>query len=67
MCNGVSLGYSILTLIYHNIVQKQEEINYAVESVNTHYFVDLGGVFYYDINFVGKNGFPLKIAAMKGR
>ena len=28
--------------------------------------MDLGGVFYYDINFVGRNGFPLKIAAMKG-
>jgi len=45
----------------------QEEINYAVETINTHYFVDLGGVFYYDINFVGKQGFPLKIAAQKGR
>jgi len=37
-----------------------------VESINTHYFVDLGGVFYYDINFVGRQGFPLKIAATKG-
>ena len=45
----------------------QEEICYAVESINTHYFVDLGGVFYYDINFVGRQGFPLKIAATKGR
>lgn len=38
-----------------------------MESINTHYFVDLGGVFYYDINFVGRQGFPLKIAATKGR
>ena len=45
----------------------QEEINYAVETINMHYFVDLGGVFYYDINFVGRNGFPLEIAAKKGR
>ena len=53
-------------LIYVNLFA-QEEINYAVETINTHYFVDLGGVFYYDINFVGKQGFPLKIAAQKGR
>ena len=45
----------------------QEEISYAVESINAHYFVDLGGVFYYDINFQGRLGFPLKIAAMKGK
>ena len=32
-----------------------------------HYFVDLGGVVYYDINFDSKNGFPLKLAAAKGR
>ena len=50
----------------HNLTKLQEEISYAVESINTHYFVDLGGVFYYDINFVGKLGFPLKIAATKG-
>lgn len=31
-----------------------------------HYFVDLGGVTYYDINCDSKNGFPLKIAAAKG-
>jgi len=45
----------------------QEEISYAIETMNAHYFVDLGGVFYFDINFVGRLGFPLKIAAMKGR
>ena len=46
---------------------QQEEISYAIETINAHYFVDLGGVFYYDINFVGRLGFPLKIAAMKGK
>ena len=45
----------------------QEEISYAVETNNVYYFVDLGGVFYYDINFTGRSGFPLKIAATKGQ
>lgn len=45
----------------------QEEISYAVESINLHYFVDLGGVLYHDINFTGRHGTPLKIAAAKGR
>ena len=45
----------------------QEELSYACETINTAYFVDLGGVFYYDINFEGKLGFPLKVAAIKGK
>jgi hypothetical protein len=42
---------------------------YAIQSINMHYFVDLGGVVYYDINFDHKStgGFPLKVAAAKGR
>ena len=42
---------------------------YAIQSINMHYFVDLGGVVYYDINFEHKQtgGFPLKVAAAKGR
>ena len=44
----------------------QEEIIYATEMINMHYFVDLGGVTYYDINFNHKKGFPLKVAACKG-
>ena len=42
---------------------------YAVETVNPHYFVDIGGLNSVDLNFeVGKERhFPLMIAAAKGR
>jgi hypothetical protein len=50
----------------YSLTKLQEEISYAVETINLHYFVDLGGVTYYDINFEGRLGFPLKIAAFKG-
>ena len=49
------------------LTKLQEEISYAAETINTHYFVDLGGVLYHDINFAGRHGTPLKIAATKGR
>jgi ankyrin repeat protein len=41
---------------------------YAIQSINMPYFVDLGGVQYYDINFekAQGGGFPLKLAAAKG-
>jgi hypothetical protein len=42
---------------------------YAIQSINMAYFVDLGAVQYYDINYEQKKGggFPLKLAAAKGR
>jgi len=42
---------------------------YAIESVNAHYFVDIGGLNTIDINFeVNKDGhFPLYIASAKGK
>jgi len=51
-----------------NLTRLQDEIMYAIQSINMHYFVDLGGVVYYDINFDHKStgGFPLKVAAAKG-
>ena len=49
-----------------SLTKLQEELIHSIESMNLHYFVDLGGVTYYDINFESKNGFPLKIAAAKG-
>lgn len=48
------------------LTRLQEELIYAAEVINLHYFVDLGGVTYYDINFTSKKGFPLKVAAIKG-
>ena len=45
---------------------------YAIDTINLYYFVDLGGVYYYDINFEhvmegGATTFPLKSAAIKGQ
>ena len=63
--NGETQGKAF-KVVRSSLTKLQEEIIHAIESINIHYFVDLGGVNYYDINFESKNGFPLKIAACKG-
>ena len=42
---------------------------YAIETINSAYFIDLGGLSIVDMNFeLGNDGnFPLLIAAAKGR
>jgi hypothetical protein len=66
------LQVSVTLSCWHYSFGSQEEILYAIDTINLYYFVDLGGVYYYGINFEhllegGATTFPLKNAAIKGQ